>query len=105
MINILFIIIAFIAGFFLGATAMALAAGSGRISAQEEGFEWGFEAGKKESQYGRCHWKYDDFEDKWDTGCGNAFVFIAGGLEENEMKFCPYCGYEIETEEIKNKIN
>jgi hypothetical protein len=42
-----------------------------------------------------CRWTHDatEWEDiKWDTDCGEAFVFIDGGPKENKVKFCCYCG-------------
>lgn len=45
---------------------------------------------------GTCAWAYDDTHEKYDTACGEAFVFIADGPIENSFKFCPYCGRSIE---------
>lgn len=40
-----------------------------------------------------CAWKYDDDEyGTWSTSCGNLFSFTADGPEENDFKFCCYCG-------------
>lgn len=39
---------------------------------------------------GPCTWR--DTGPYWATGCGNAFWFEEGGPEENDMRFCPYCG-------------
>lgn len=39
----------------------------------------------------RCEWR-EDWEGNWETGCDEAFVFIAGGPAENGMVYCPYCG-------------
>lgn len=41
-----------------------------------------------------CEWTYDELEDKWDTGCGNAFQFMADGAtpDNNGFKHCVYCG-------------
>ena len=39
-----------------------------------------------------CVWEYSEYDDKWDTGCDNAFCFITGAPADNDMKFCPYCG-------------
>jgi len=45
-----------------------------------------------------CRWTWDD--EKWSTGCGEAFCFIDGGPSENGMKYCTYCGKRlIEAEE------
>ena len=38
-----------------------------------------------------CVWAEDE-DGNWDTGCGEMFVFEAGGPAENGMVFCPYCG-------------
>lgn len=42
-----------------------------------------------------CEWKYDEFDDKYDTACDNAQTFIADGLKENRYIYCPYCGKKI----------
>lgn len=39
-----------------------------------------------------CVWKYDREDNKWDGGCGAAWTFIEGGIDENDMDFCPQCG-------------
>lgn len=39
-----------------------------------------------------CHWKEDSDGFCYETGCGNAHVFIDGGPKENNYKYCPYCG-------------
>lgn len=49
----------------------------------------------------KCKWKYDkpwddNYEGFYDTSCGNTFVPIEGTPNENKMKYCPYCGKEIE---------
>lgn len=46
----------------------------------------------------KCVWR--EFEsddcDWWDTGCAHAYTIIEGTPLENEMKYCTYCGKEIE---------
>ena len=42
-----------------------------------------------------CAWKLDDVYGMYETGCGNAFECIEGDIEENNFKFCPYCGGRI----------
>lgn len=43
----------------------------------------------------KCVWRFDGAADKWDTACGDAFTFIAGGPQLNNFHFCPYCGAKI----------
>jgi len=43
----------------------------------------------------KCLWSHEE-EDVYDTECDNTFILINGSLTENEFKFCPYCGGEIE---------
>lgn len=38
-----------------------------------------------------CTWK-EDWEGTWETGCKNMWVFNEGTPEENNMRFCCYCG-------------
>ncbi len=46
-----------------------------------------------------CVWKYD-WDDQWETNCGNRFETIDGSPTENKMEFCCYCGGKI-VEETK----
>lgn len=39
-----------------------------------------------------CEWLQDEWDGSWDTSCGNKFEIIDGTPEDNEMKFCTYCG-------------
>ena len=43
-----------------------------------------------------CLWTYDDIDDCYNTGCGNAYCLVDGTLEENDHKYCPYCGGPIQ---------
>jgi len=43
-----------------------------------------------------CKWTYDENYYYYGTECGNVFQFDCGGIEENEFKYCPYCGKYIE---------
>ena len=53
---------------------------------------------RQEKRVEFCRWTWDD--EKWSTGCGEAFCFIDGGPSENGMKYCTYCGKRlIEAEE------
>jgi len=45
----------------------------------------------------RCDWTRDDFDDSWDTSCGEKWQFTDGGPAENHQRFCGYCGGEIFT--------
>ena len=43
-----------------------------------------------------CTWTiYDEESDTWCTDCGFMFEFSTGGPEQNEFKYCPFCGIEI----------
>ena len=54
------------------------------------GFQAGYEASITIGR--KCAWTCDEYEDAWDTGCGNLFSFIDGSPEENKFKYCCYCG-------------
>lgn len=43
----------------------------------------------------QCAWKYDEWSDCYDTACEHAYCLIDGTLEENEHRYCPYCGGKI----------
>jgi hypothetical protein len=44
-----------------------------------------------------CIWEWDNEIQAWDTECGNTHEFIAGDPEDNEYKFCPYCGRKLDS--------
>jgi hypothetical protein len=44
---------------------------------------------------GQCAWQEDE-DGAYDTDCGNRFEFIDGGVADNDMKFCPYCGKPVD---------
>jgi hypothetical protein len=44
---------------------------------------------------GHCDWVYDSDSEHYDTGCGEAYYFIEGTLEENRAHFCSFCGKRI----------
>ena len=41
-----------------------------------------------------CTWTHDE-DDFYDTACGDGFQLVAGTLEQNHMRFCPFCGKKI----------
>lgn len=43
---------------------------------------------------GSCAWNQDE-EGIYDTACGNKFWFADGGPNDNEFKFCCYCGAKL----------
>ena len=47
-----------------------------------------------------CEWKYDEFHDVWETSCDNLWQFNSDGPEENECKYCMYCGGGISVADI-----
>ena len=56
----------------------------------------------KEKEY--CEWINEDsfeFEGMYETSCGEAKYFSNGNIENNNYKFCPFCGKEIK--EYKNE--
>jgi rRNA maturation endonuclease Nob1 len=36
------------------------------------------------------------YDDTWEASCDNLFVFNDGTPEQNDFKFCPYCGGKLE---------
>jgi hypothetical protein len=48
----------------------------------------------------KCKWRQvtDGFEalGQWETDCGNCYEITEGTPEENEMRYCSYCGRELE---------
>ena len=47
-----------------------------------------------------CAWR-DNLDAIYETECGNLHIVNDGTLEENGMKYCCYCGKEIEDESPK----
>ena len=43
-----------------------------------------------------CTWT-QDADGIWQTSCGQAHEFTTGTPEENEHKYCPYCGKELKS--------
>ena len=41
-----------------------------------------------------CQWNTDE-DSVYSTGCGNEWQFTEGGIEDNKIKFCPYCSGKI----------
>ena len=48
-----------------------------------------------------CKWEED--EDCWKTECGNKFELTEGTPQDNEMKYCPFCGRKIKWKLMKKK--
>jgi hypothetical protein len=47
---------------------------------------------------GSCEWTYEINPDEmagYLTGCSGCWLLVEGDIEENQMKFCPYCGKPI----------
>ena len=52
-------------------------------------------------RYGKCTWTNDTDGDApvFSCSCGQCITFNDDGPKENEYRFCPFCGREIELEE------
>jgi hypothetical protein len=44
---------------------------------------------RKKTDY--CKWVFCE-DEGYHTSCDNIFIIIEGTPEENDMKYCPYCG-------------
>lgn len=44
-----------------------------------------------------CHWRQDEYA--YHTECGRLWAFTEGGIQDNDAKYCPYCGGEIVEDE------
>ena len=67
----------------------------------------GHHSPNKTSQSGypeECEWEYDEKYSYYETSCDNDYCLLDGTLEENNHKYCPYCGKPIKVKEnIKDK--
>jgi len=66
-------------------------------------FMWLEEYWKRKQPLKTCTWTHDvDYwTDHWETSCGGAFQFECGSPEDNQMKFCCYCGSHLVTNIIE----
>jgi hypothetical protein len=49
----------------------------------------------------KCEWKREEFDgDYFESSCGKAFFFTIDGPKENNYKYCPCCGKEIEEKKL-----
>ena len=55
----------------------------------------------RNDKYCKWEWNGEDF-DYYDTECGETFYIESGTLKENKIKYCPFCGKEIE--ELNNGL-
>jgi len=39
-----------------------------------------------------CEWTYEGSNDVWETACGKAFCIVEGTPQENEIRYCCFCG-------------
>ncbi|WP_234775054.1 hypothetical protein [Paraburkholderia tropica] len=51
-----------------------------------------------------CAWTYDDVDYKWDSACGQSWVFNDDGPAENNARFCQGCGGKIKIAARKAEI-
>ena len=45
-----------------------------------------------------CLWLEEYGDDEYQTSCGKAFILNDGTLEQNDMRFCCFCGKPIREE-------
>ena len=43
-----------------------------------------------------CEWLQDEWDNSYDTSCGNKYEIIDGTPEDNGMNYCTYCGGKLE---------
>ena len=48
----------------------------------------------------KCKWTPDE-NGIYDTECGQRFEITEGTPKENHMKYCPYCGKQLDDEEAE----
>lgn len=52
----------------------------------------------KKKEIRQCIWKLhrDVWDEYWESGCGDKFVLTDGTPKANGMKYCPFCGKELD---------
>ena len=45
-----------------------------------------------------CKWTFDELG-VWITACGETWEFMCGGISDNSVKYCPFCGRLVEEED------
>jgi hypothetical protein len=48
-----------------------------------------------------CEWT-EDSDGTWNSACGNSFVLNDGKPEDNNMKFCLFCGGKLIQNEYRD---
>lgn len=45
----------------------------------------------------KCKWVFEgEYDGHWSTSCAHKYIIMEGTPEENNMKYCTFCGNEIE---------
>jgi len=52
-----------------------------------------------------CEWNEDIDYEYFATSCGEAYCLVAGTLEDNKHKYCPFCGGRIVLKEQDKSIS
>ncbi|MCU0916973.1 MAG: hypothetical protein MUC88_20785 [Planctomycetes bacterium] len=50
--------------------------------------------GRLRRQNGVCRWR-EDADGVWETSCGQEWQFESGGIKENHVHYCHYCGKRV----------
>jgi ssDNA-binding Zn-finger/Zn-ribbon topoisomerase 1 len=60
--------------------------------------KWSTRAYPKVDNPDVCLWKYvyDEYGDRWETNCGEAFIFEIATPKEHGYNYCPKCGRPME---------
>lgn len=79
------------------------------LSARPDEQAWGMVAigatrllNRKYAKKAQCTWKQNE-DGNWNTTCKNIFILMEGTPEENEMRFCCYCGRVIRLTQPKER--
>lgn len=50
-----------------------------------------------------CEWQYDDHDCKWASNCGEAWQFMDGDPDENNVRYCQGCGRKVKIQQQTNQ--
>jgi hypothetical protein len=51
-----------------------------------------------------CEWKQEEYEDCWESSCGETWIIDEGTPVENGMNYCAFCGHPLK-QQLRKQID